>query len=85
MLIRFNKKTRDDIVAIFTFINEYQGVLDEIDFFQFLISYEYYPVYYQNYHIFRNLIEYHNSHLKKENKKDVIYDDSSDLLDMLQF
>lgn len=72
MIIRFNKKTRDDIVSIKTFISEYPKELDEIEFMDFIISYDYYPVYYKNYHIFRDLIEYHNSHLNVK-KSDVVF------------
>lgn len=72
MIIRFNKKTRDDIVAIKTFITEYPKELDEIEFMDFIISYDYYPVYYKNYHIFRDLIEYKNSHLNVK-KSDVVF------------
>lgn len=66
MIIRFNKKIRDDLVAIRNFINDYPRQLDEIEFFDFIVSYEYYATYYKNYHIFRDLIKYHNDHINDE-------------------
>lgn len=86
MIIRFNKKTRDDIVAIINFINEYPEIFDEKDFLDFIIGYEYYPVYYKNYHIFRDLIKYHNDHVKDvpKNNEYVVNDPSLESLLGLQ-
>lgn len=80
MVIKYNKKTRDDLVAIKNFINDHPGYIDEIELFDFVISYEYYVTYYKNYHIFRDLIAYHNQHFQDQAKKlpyEYVNEDSS--------
>ena len=87
MIVRFNKKSRDSIVAIKNFINEYPTKINEMDFIDFIIGFEYFPFYYKNYHIFRDLINYHNDHVSDSDikeKKDYVVNDPS-LDDLLRF
>lgn len=63
MIIKNDKKYRDDLVAICNYIKDVKTTIDWYDFINFVVSFEYYKVFYQNYHIIKDLIEYHDSHL----------------------
>lgn len=82
MLIPNNKKYRDDFVAISNFIFDYKGEIKYDDLITFVISYEYYKCFYQNYHIFKDLISYHNSHLN-DKKFEPVYENDKSLDDLL--
>lgn len=83
LLIPNNKKYRDDFVAISNFIFDYQGEIKYDDLITFVVSYEYYKCFYQNYHIFKDLIHYHDSHL--EIKSESVYENDPKLDDLLKF
>lgn len=82
MIISNSKKYRDDFVAISNFIFDYVGEIKYDDLITFVVSYEYYKCFYQNYFIFKDLIEYHNSHLN--NKTNVEYNNDQTLDDILR-
>lgn len=81
MLIPNTKKYRDDFVAISNFIFDYVGEIKLDDLITFVVSYEYYQCFYQNYYIFKDLIAYHNTHLKKV---DVTYENDRSLDELLR-
>lgn len=66
MLLRYNKKTVEEFHAIITFINESKGIVNEKELIDFIYEYEYFVTYYKNFHIFRQLIVYHNNHVYDE-------------------
>ena len=58
-----------------TFINESKGIVNEKELIDFIYEYEYFLTYYKNFHIFRQLILYHNDHVYDkvaESKSDVV-------------
>ena len=83
MIVPNSKKYRDDFVAISNFIFDYVGEIKYDDLITFVVSYEYYKCFYQNYHIFKDLINYHNTHLKL--KADVVYENDKTVDDLLRF
>ena len=86
MIIKNDKKYRDDFVSIVDFIKEYEEgkPIDMYDLLNFVSSFEYYKVFYQNYHIIMDLIKYHDSHLGKR-EPDKVYQDSQSLDEILRF
>lgn len=83
MIIPNSKKYRDDFVSIANFIFDYVGEINYDDLITFVVSYEYYKCFYQNYHIFKDLIIYHNSHLGI--KANTEYENDKKLDDLLKF
>lgn len=84
MIIKNDKKYRDDYIAVVNFIKEYPSAIDMYDLMNFIASFEYYKVFYQNYHIFKDLISYHDSHLGKK-EPDKTYEETKQLDDLLRF
>lgn len=86
MIIKNDKNYRDDFVSIVDFIKEYEDgkPIDMYDLMNFISSFEYYKVFYQNYHIFKDLITYHDSHLGKK-EPDKHYEDNKSLDELLRF
>lgn len=80
MIIPNSKKYRDDFVAISNFIFDYVGKIKMDDLITFVVSYEYYKCFYQNYHIFKDLIEYHDTHLNIKSTSSYENDKSLDEL-----
>lgn len=62
-------KINDNLIAIFTYIKTYEYIIDLDDFIQWVIDYEYYKELYENWHIIRDLIKYHNDNLGHINEK----------------
>lgn len=83
MIIKNDKKYRDDFIAIVNFIKEYPSKIDVYDFMNFIASFEYYKVFYQNYLIFKDLIVYHDSHIGY-NEPQKVYEDNNDLAEILK-
>lgn len=83
MILKYNKRTKDDLIAIFTFIRESPDVIDTYELMDFITEYDYYLSFYKNYHVIKDYIEYHNSHLGKV--KPVVEVDNSNIEDLLKF
>lgn len=83
MIISNNKKYRDDFVAIVNYIRDCQQPINMYDFMEFVVSYEYYKVFYQNYHIVKDLIDYHDTHLGITTENEYVNDPTLD--DLLKF
>lgn len=83
MWITNNKKYRDDFVALVDFIKQYEGKIDMYDFMNFISSFEYYKVFYQNYHIIMDLVKYHDSNLGSKHVENH-YEDNKDLDQLLK-
>lgn len=62
-------KINDNLMAIFTYIHNNEYRIDLDDFIQYCIDYEYYKELYENWHIVRDCINYHNDNLEVLNAK----------------
>lgn len=62
-------KLNDNLRAIYTYIQSCDHEIDLNDFIQYCIDYEYYKELYQNWHIIRDIIKYHDDNLFLINQK----------------
>lgn len=62
-------KLNDNLIAIFTYINNIEYRIDLDDFIQWCIDYEYYKELYLHWHLIKDLIKFHNDNLDYINKK----------------